>query len=465
MSALRRRTPAVETVDDVHSRLNATRVAGVERPRDVDALRAAVLRHDALAICGGRHAMGGQQFAQGQVLLDLRGLNAVHRFDPQRGLLEMEAGATWPEVIDATRRLQPGNWHWGIRQKQTGADDLTLGGAVAANIHGRGLRMRPFVEDVESLSVVVADGSIVRCGRDENRELFALVVGGYGLFGVVATVTLRLAKRQKMRRRVDVLDIDEALAAAHRRVSEGCVYGDFQYAIDPSDDGFLRRGVCACYAPAEDDAPVDESAGLRPADWADLIRLAYRDKRAAFAAYSQHYLSTHGQVYWSDLLQLSTYLPGYEQFLPGGDAESLVIGELYVPPTDLPEFLAKSRRVLREMRAEDIYGTIRSIVADGETFLAWAPRDWACVIFNLRTPHHPHTAAGVARTAEAFRRLYDAALSLRGSFYLTYGRHARRDHIEAAYPQFEAFLARKRERDPGERFTSNWHRHMSGLFA
>ena len=462
MTALRHRRVPTQTVNDVHSRLNATTVSCIERPRDLDELRAAVLRHKHVAICGGRHAMGGQQFAEGQALLDLRGLTAVHSFDAERGHLEMEAGATWPEVIEATRRLQPGGWRWGIRQKQTGADDLTLGGAVAANIHGRGLTMRPFVEDVEALTLVSSDGDVVHCSREENADLFRLVVGGYGLFGVVATVTLRLAERRKMRRRVDILDIDDALPAAYRRVADGCVYGDFQYAIDPCDDGFLRRGVCACYAPADEDAPVDEGSRLSPEAWGKLISLAYRDKRAAFAAYAQHYLSTHGQVYWSDLLQLSTYLPGYEQFLPDGEGESLVIGELYVPPDDLPTFLDASRRVLREMQVEDIYGTIRSILQEDETFLPWASRDWACVIFNLRTPH---TTAGRERTAEAFRRLYDAALSLGGSFYLTYGRHARPDQIEVAHPQFEAFLDRKGDLDPAGRFTSNWHRHLSGLFA
>ncbi len=42
---------------------------------------------------------------------------------------------------------------WGIVQKQTGADRLTLGGALGANIHGRGLKLRPFIGDVEAFSL------------------------------------------------------------------------------------------------------------------------------------------------------------------------------------------------------------------------------------------------------------------------------------------------------------------------
>src|SRR5439155_16217248 len=201
--------------------------------------------------------------------------------------------------------------------------------------------------------------------RQQNPELFSLVIGGYGLFGVVATVTLRLGPRRKVRRLVDILDIDEAIPAVRRRVAQGCLYGDFQYAIDPADDAFLRRGVCACYQPVPDDTLVsDDSADLKEQDWADLLRLAHTDKRAAFERYSAHYLSTHGRVYWSDTMQLSTYIPTYDQFLrdvSGGQEapESLIIGEQFVPPDTLPEFLAAARRVLRSTGVEDIYGTIR----------------------------------------------------------------------------------------------------------
>ncbi len=312
--------PVDETriVNDVHSRLNPTRVAAVAQPQDSDELRAAVRsaakRGLAVSICGGRHAMGGQQFGTDALLIDTSSLDRPLSLDAERGLLEIEAGAQWPAVVRATHEL--GGGCWAIRQKQTGADALTIGGAASANVHGRGLLMRPFVDDVESLRLVTGGGEIVTCSRDENAELFSLVCGGYGLFGVIVSVTLRLGPRMKLRRLVDILDVDEAIPCVRRRVAEGCLYGDFQYAIDPADDGFLRRGVCACYKPVPDDVPVsDESADLKPNDWGNLLRLAHTDKRRAFALYSAHYLATHGRVYWSDTMQLSTYIPSYEQFL------------------------------------------------------------------------------------------------------------------------------------------------------
>lgn len=459
-------------VNDVHSQLNRTRVAAVLQPRDPDELRAAVRqaadRGLAVSICGGRHAMGGQQFGTDTLLIDVTGLNRMLRFEAGAGLIEMEAGADWPAVIAATHAAQPEPLkRWGIRQKQTGVDAVTLAGSVSVNAHGRGLTMGPIVDDVESLTVVLADGQLVNCSREQNPELFSLVIGGYGLFGAIATVTLRLGPRMKLRRMVDVLDIDDAMSAVRRRVESGCLYGDFQYAIDPADDSFLRRGVFPCYGPVPDDTPVsDASADLSREDWGRLLTLAHTNKREAFGAYSQHYLATHGRVYWSDTMQLSTYIPTYAQFLADHGAadgnESLMIGELYVPPDDLIEFLHRARQVLRDTGVEDIYGTIRAIRQDTTSFLSWARSDYACIIFNLRVRHDEQ---GMDQTARAFRGLIDAATALGGSFFLTYHRWATRDQIEACYPRFRQFLQLKQQYNPQERFASDWYRHHRQLFA
>src|SRR5262249_9198009 len=82
--------------------------------------------------------------------------------------------------------------------------------------------------------------------------------------------------------------------------------------------------------------------------------------------------------------------------------------------------------------------------------------DYACVIFNLRTPH---TGAGIARTRSAFRGLIDAAADLGGSYYLTYHRYATREQVERCHPRLREFLALKRRYDPGTAFDSDWRRH------
>src|SRR3989441_3618296 len=87
-----------------------------------------------------------------------------------------------------------------IRQKQTGADRLSIGGALAANAHGRGLLFKPFVGDVESFVLVDADGIPRTCSREENAELFRLAIGGDGLVGGGPPLPPRPAPREKGQR-------------------------------------------------------------------------------------------------------------------------------------------------------------------------------------------------------------------------------------------------------------------------
>jgi FAD/FMN-containing dehydrogenase len=466
-----RREGAGVLVNDVHSRLNATRVARVLRPPSVEALAAAVreaaARGEALSIAGSRHAMGGQQFGEGTTLLDMRGLARVLELDLERGLVEVEAGIEWPALVAALHAAQRGRPRpWTIRQKQTGADRLSLGGALAANAHGRGLAMAPLVGDVEAFTLVGPDGRLRRCSRRDDAELFAMAIGGYGLLGPIASVRLRLSPRQVLERVVEVIDADALAEAFERRVRAGFLYGDFQYATDPGP-GLLRRGVFSCYRPLPDQTTVPEGqAELSEADWRRLILLSHADRRRAFEEYAGYYLGTTGQRYWSDTHQMSVYFAGYHAELDrqlGSPAPgSEMISELYVPRAALGAFLADLRRDVRARGVELVYGTIRLIERDDETVLAWARQPWACTVVNL---HVTHTPAGLARAAADFRRLIDRALEHGGSYFLTYHRWADRAQVEAAHPRLVEWLRAKRRLDPEERFQSEWYRHHRRLLA
>jgi FAD/FMN-containing dehydrogenase len=459
-------------VNDVHARLNATRVARIVQPTSAAELQAAVQRAAregrTVSIAGGRHAMGGQQFGRGTTLIDTTAMGGVLAFDAERGIVEAEAGIQWPELMGWLADAQHGVARpWGIVQKQTGADRLSLGGALSANVHGRGLRLRPIIQDVDSIVVVDPDGAQQVCSRSVNAELFSLVIGGYGLFGPISSVRLRLAPRRKLERVVELRDVDGLAAAVEERVDAGFEYGDFQFATGADDARFLRRGVFTCYRPVAPDTPIPPAQRrLSGEDWGGLAYLAHTDPARAFEQYSGYYLSTDGQIYRSDDHQMSYYDDGYHVALSRRLGQlhgaSEMITEIYVPRPDLASFMDRASATLRRANAQLIYGTVRWIEQDPDSFLAWARRPWACVIFNL---HVDHTDAGLERAGDAFRGLIDAGLAHAGSYYLTYHRWARRDQVEAAHPRVIDFLSRKQRHDPAEVFQSDWYRHYRDMFS
>src|SRR5262249_18404791 len=203
------RAAASTRVNDIHSQLNRTRVDQVLMPANLAELQAVIrwarAERKPVSVAGGRHAMGGQQFGTGALLVDLRKMSRVLSLDMDSGIMEVEAGALWPELIAEYLHRQKGRQRqWGLAQKQTGADRLSLGGTLAANAHGRGLSFKPFIGDLEAFTLVNAEGSVFRCSRRENPQLYSLAVGGYGLFGIVYSLRMRLMPRRKMERVVEI---------------------------------------------------------------------------------------------------------------------------------------------------------------------------------------------------------------------------------------------------------------------
>lgn len=139
-----------------------------------------------------------------------------------------------------------------------------------------------------------------------------------------------------------------------------------------------------------------------------------------------------------------------------------MISEIYVRRNALTSFMEDVRRDFREHDVNLIYGTLRFIEKDDETFLPWARERYVCVIFNLHTQHDP---AAVKKTTRDFRRLIDRGIQYGGSYFLTYHRWASREQVLACYPQFPEFLRLKRKYDPEERFQSDWYRHYRVMFA
>jgi FAD/FMN-containing dehydrogenase len=420
--------PRVDTkpvwVNDVHSGLNKTLVAKIERPPAADRLREVIVaaREARLpvSIGGGRHAMGGQQFGRATIHVDMTGLDRVIDFDRESGEVEVESGIQWPQLVDWLEKEQgTGSRPWGIVQRQTGADRVCVGGALAANAHGRGFAKKPIVEDVLAFTLMNPSGELLRCSRTENSDLFRLAVGGYGLFGPMTTVRLKLGPRRRVERVTDTVETKDLARHFDERIADGFVSGDLQLTTDLNSEAALREGISVCDRPVADDAPNGSSSSSS--------RLT-RDPD--------------------------------ESDEPPNSSE--MITEICVPRGELPVFLEDVRADFVEHGVTPVRGMVRLIERDDETYLPWAKDRFACVTFGLRVDHDRR---GLKKAPDDFRRLIDRGLERGGGYYLAYHRWAARRQVLAGYPELPEFLRLKQEHDPEERFQSEWYRHYRTMFA
>ena len=465
-------TSQQNVLNDLHSKLNPTTVDSIHHPKstyEVLSLIKHAKKHDkSISISGGQHSMGGQQYGTGTVHLNMSAMNDVLKFDRKSGIVTVEAGIQWPELIEYLISSQKySKKQWGITQKQTGADRLSIGGALSSNIHGRGLLLQPMVQDVESFRIINAEGKKINVSREENAELFGLVIGGYGLFGVITEVDLRLSPRQKLKRHVEIINLSNFAAKTSQRINDGYLYGDLQFKTDGAAEDFLTRGVYSFYKPVPLDSPIPQQQRKISSDkWKELLALAHSNKAQVFEDYTNYYLSTSGQLYWTDTHQLGYYDENYEAYLkktlPDYKLGSLMISEVYVPRDRIYDFMTDLSLSNEQQQLDIIYGTIRLIKTDTETFLPWAKQDYACIVLNLRVEH---SELGLEKARSDFQLLIDVALNHDGSYFLTYHRWARKDQLLEAYPQFPMFLELKLKYDPQEIFQSDWYRFYKEMFS
>jgi hypothetical protein len=112
---------------------------------------------------------------------DASRLDRVLRVDEDHGLVEVQAATPWKAIAAC---LRPGD----ARAANTHTTMMTVGESLEQNAAGPD--GRPAVLHVESIAVVTPSGELRRASRTAQRELFALVAGGQGLFGALYSVTL-----------------------------------------------------------------------------------------------------------------------------------------------------------------------------------------------------------------------------------------------------------------------------------
>lgn len=160
--------------------------ARVHAPRSDHALKSLVLSEPSVIARGNGRAYGDSAINPAATI-EMRQRNKMLAFDPRSGQLIAEAGVLLGDIISA---FLPRGWFPLITP---GTKFVTLGGAIAADVHGKNHHKDGgFRECVDWIDVMGTDGEIQRCSREEYIDVFEHTLGGMGLTGIILRAAIRL---------------------------------------------------------------------------------------------------------------------------------------------------------------------------------------------------------------------------------------------------------------------------------
>jgi cytokinin dehydrogenase len=144
---------------------------------------------------GAAHSQSELAISRGGILLDMKSMDRILEVDAAGRTITVEPGAIWRDVVARAWR------HGLIPPVLTNNLSVTVGGTLSiAGIGVASFRYGAQTDNVEEIEVATVDGTVHRCSRTENRELFWGVLSGLGQIGIIVKARLRLRRAKPMTR-------------------------------------------------------------------------------------------------------------------------------------------------------------------------------------------------------------------------------------------------------------------------
>ncbi len=421
------------------------------------ALAAARQAGQSVALMGAGLSYSDCFFNEGQTVIDVSALDRILEWDPESGVMRVEAGVTF---LTALHRSLLDRW---VLPVVPGARHVTLGGALASNVHGKNcFRVGNFSSCVLSAKVLLASGDELECSPQQNPDIFAALPGSQGCLGVVLEMRLQLERVPSAFLEVtthscrDWSEMD-ALFQSERTVSE-YVIGQVD-AFAPS--AAFGRGTVHTARFTQ-----SERTGFKTDGWIarglramprSVWRLAAWDPffTAALATVSRakYHMERrqNGQSQTLDFINfnfLLDKLPGFKHSFPGGLVEM-------EPLVDRNTADWMARTALPDLRARGIHPVLIGVkLHRGDSHpLSYSGEGYS---FGIDFPGRYL----VDRSRKDLLAFQSEIAARGGTFYLAKDQLLGAQDFRKAYPGAADFLRVKRKYDPWNLFQSNLFRRL-----
>jgi FAD/FMN-containing dehydrogenase len=422
----------------------------------VDALRAEMAEAAAegrpVNIGAARHSMGGQAIPRNGHALTFD--NGAVEPDTANGTYRVHAGARWSQVIAA---LDPIGFSPKVMQSN---NDFGVAATFCVNAHGWPVPFGPMGSTVRAFDMILPSGDLVTCSREENADLFAMTMGGYGLTGAITALTVEMVPNQRLVPDFTRMPADQfgpAFTAALADPGVTMAYG----RLNVDHGNFFREALMIAYRPDADqsDLPAASGSGVM----AHLARHIYRAQLGREPVKRLRWFTetTVGPALSGAATRNSLINEPVVTLDDRDPNRTDILHEYFVAPERFPDFLDLCRAVIPASYQEFLNVTLRHIAPDTESWLTYAPVPRIAAVMSFS---QEMTARAEADMARMTRVLIEGMIEIGGTYYLPYRPHATQGQFTRAYPRAAEFTAAKRALDPKLLFRNAlWDRYLESL--
>jgi FAD/FMN-containing dehydrogenase len=390
--------------------------------------------------------MGGHTLYPGGITLDMDPFKAMS-LDANKKILTVGAGARWRDII-------PYLDHRGLAVAvMQSNNDFSVGGSISVNCHGWQNDSPPIASTVEGFRLLLASGKVVHCSRTENKELFAAALGGYGLFGVILEVQLRVVPNEFYVAEAHPVKAEDYAklykAWTKGRADVGMAYG----RINVAPNAFMEDGIITLLKRTPTGQPTDTLHDEAPSLLKRLVFIS--GVGSAYGKELRWWLEQKRGETDGKLLSRNQIMNEATGTYSTRDPQATdILHEYFIPGSRLGEFVTKSRPVFLKHHPELMNITVRNVEEDHDTLMRYATEEVFGLVLLYR---QGRDAASEAAMQALTRDLIDVALDCGGRYYLPYRAHATAEQFLAAYPQAPTFFALKRKVDPQGIFQNKFY--------
>jgi FAD/FMN-containing dehydrogenase len=322
------------------------------------------------------------------------------------------------------------------------------------NAHGWQPGRPPVSSSVEKIAVITVSGEVQICSRTENADLFRHVLGGYGLFGVILEAWVRPVPNKVLQSQSREVKTENFLTAWKQISAEGAELAYGRLSVAPAtffESVWLTRYLPVGEEIAENPEPylIDGKARLSRA----IFRASLGSDRGKSL---RHWMERSFGGELSGTSPRSRLLSEPAKVFGNHDPlKRDLLLEYFVPLNQFSKFVQKASPVILREYDSLLNVTVREIAKDVDSALPYAREDMFGLVMLFTINRTLEAEKGIAKMAG---QLIDLADSLGGTFYLPYRNFATPAQITRGYPSFSAFLAKKREIDPLEIFSSGFYK-------